>query len=197
MIQRTINKCMISIAAINALFSTAAMAHDFQPFVCTPSGSEDGTAVFVTAPGHKQKGGTYLAITTASHGNSSAGATLTNIDSSKNLGSLTFSLSGTNNATDGPFAVITGHYPDGTPVTKIIPCTKARVTRNLGSTKYYSIGPKELGTTQTISVDECDFELFPGVANNASQIGNVVINNSTVVLVTNTNYSCPLGTQHF
>jgi hypothetical protein len=195
MIQRTIVGCLISAAAVASLFSNAAIAHEFQPFVCTPSGTEDGSAVFVTQPGRRRT--TLLNLKTAANGNSSAGATLTDIDSNKTLGSLTFTLAGTNTATDGPFAVITGHYTDGTPVSKVIPCSKARVVRTIGSTKYLSIGPKELGTTQTLSVDECDFEMFPGAANNSAQIGNVIINNSTVVLVTNTNHSCPLGTQHF
>lgn len=197
MMQTTVAKCLTTAAALASLVSTAAIAHEFQPFVCTPAGSEDGSAVFVTTPGHKQKGGSLLTLQTVVRGNSSAGATLTDIDTNKQLGSLTFTLTGTNNSTDGPFAVITGHYTDGTPVSKVIPCTKARVVRSIGTTKYLSIGPKELGTTQTLLVDECDFELFPGAAKNSCQIGNVVINNSTVVLVTSTNHSCPLGTQHF
>lgn len=195
---RKITAQSLTIAALTmSTLSPQATAHEFQPFVCTPAGSEDGNAVFITTPGKKLKGGTVLSLQTAANGNSSAGATLTDIDSNKTLGSLTFTLAGTNSATDGPFAVITGHYADGTPVTKVIPCTKARVMGVIGTAKYLSIGPKELGTTQTLSVDECDFELFPGAAKNACQIGNVIINNSTVVLVTSTNHGCPLGTQHF
>jgi hypothetical protein len=182
--------------AATPFISSAALAHDLQPFVCTPSGTPDGTAAFVTPAGRKGKN-TYLALKTVAHGNSSVGATLINIDSGKTLTALTFTLTGTNTATDGPFAVITGHYSDGTPVSKVIPCSKAKVTRTLGSSKSLSIGPTELGITQTLLVDECDFELFPGVANNSTNIANVVINKNSVVLVTSTNQGCPLGTTHF
>ena len=183
----------LSIAVSTLFLNSAAFAHDLQPFVCTPAGAQDGTAQFVNS-GRKK---TYLSLTTVANGNSSAGATLTNIDSGKTLTALAFTLSGTNNPIDGPFAVITGHFKDGTPVTKVLPCSKAKVLTSSGGTKSLSIGPTELNLKQTLSVDECDFELFPGQANNSTNISNVTINRSTVVLVTSTNQGCPLGTTHF
>jgi hypothetical protein len=193
MVLKSITTCL-SIAVSTLFLNSAAFAHDLQPFVCTPAGAPDGTAQFVTQGGRKK---TYLSLKTVANGNSSAGATLTNIDSGKTLTALTFTLSGTNTPTDGPFAVVTGHYKDGTPVTKVLPCSKARVLASSGGAKSLSIGPTELNLKQTLSVDECDFELFPGQANNSTNISNVVINRSTVVLVTSTNQGCPLGTTHF
>ncbi|HEY9776263.1 MAG TPA: hypothetical protein V6C81_21045 [Planktothrix sp.] len=174
---------------------TAAHAHLITPFICTPSGTADGTSRWVNS------GGVLLnQFTTVQNGESTTGLTLSDIDSNSqmNQATLEFDIRGTANLTNGPWVYAIGTDQNGNSLVYAAAMANAKKVRTISGGWTGTLGKTQFGVPSgtKMTVSEFVIQNFPSATKSSTQLFGMRVNGLTLVPVLSTKQTCPAGDVH-